>query len=109
METCAKLNDESVLVLKDCKNLKRLSIVYCRYFGEDVLNIIALCFPKLEYLNLRDCVIQADFGIFQDTVKNLREVNISGDSWCKCESIFGLSKLEGLEVLHLGTFLFLDL
>ena len=63
LESCAKISDESMVALSPCINLKRLSIIYTRKFGENAINIIAASFPKLEVLNLRECLIQSDFSV----------------------------------------------
>lgn len=103
LEECAKIDDEAMRMLAPCKYLKRITIIYTRKFGEDVINLISVSFPKLEYLNLRECLIQCNFSVLGETCLNLAEINLSGDSWIKCESIFTMKNIQSLRTLHIGT------
>lgn len=80
LDQCTQINDESLLVLSKCQKIKRLTINYCREFGDDALDIIAVSFPNLEYLNIKDCILQCTFHSINRCCPNLREINISGDS-----------------------------
>ena len=80
LDQCTQINDESLLVLSKCSKLRRITINYCREFGDDALDIIAVSFPEIEYLNFRDCVLQCTFHAINRCCPKLKEINLSGDS-----------------------------
>lgn len=101
-EKCEKINDESLLMLAPCYNLKRIKFVYTRKFSYNFSKYISSFFSNLSYLNLRGCPVQEKLDFLVDSCPNLVEVNLSGDSWVKCECISGLAKHQNLKILHIG-------
>ena len=83
--------------------LKRLTINYSRNMTDDIIGILENL-SKMEYLNLRDCSLQADFSSLETRCPNLREIDLSGDSWIKYQTVHSMRNLPKLEILRLGNF-----
>lgn len=103
-EKCAKINDEGIESLKYCSNLEILSINYSRKFKDKIQLHLSNFFPKLLVLNLKECPIQEDLSVLKKGCPFLEEVNFSGNSWVKSNSLMGLSKHPNIRIFHLGHF-----
>ena len=76
-EKCAKINDDSIKYLQKCPNLERLSMVYSRKFRDDFQIYISSAFPKLKYLNIKECPIQSDLSVLNEGCPLLEEIDMS--------------------------------
>jgi len=101
-EKCQKISDESLLMLKPCSNLESLTFVYTWKFSYNFPKYISSFFPNLRYLNLKGCPIQEEMDFLTKYCPYLEELNLSGDSWVKCECLAGLAKHRSLWILHIG-------
>lgn len=101
-EKCSKITDNLISKFNSCTSLESLSFIYVRSFGEMFHVYLGKYLTNLRILNLRECPIQEDFSDLNEGCPFLEEVDLSGDSWVKCETVMGLSKHKYLKILRLG-------
>lgn len=103
-EFSAKITDQALLWMQNCKVLNHLEIVYSRNFDYDCINYLSQYCRNLRVLNLQDCPVQESLAPLAEGCPNLEELNMGGDSWLKEESLVGICTHQNLMVLHIGHF-----
>jgi len=101
-EKCSKITDKLINKMEYVPNLEKLSFVYIRSFREKFHIYLSSHLHKLKVLNIRECPMQEDFSVLWEGCPLLEEVDMSGDSWVKCETVLGLSKHKNLKIFRLG-------
>ena len=104
LERTSRISDSCLDVLAtNCPNLKTLCIDYSRKFDlELAVNLSRM--HNLEVLMLVHCPIIQELDPLIEGCPNLTEVNISGDSWVRADTLMSLAKHPGIKVLHMGHF-----